>query len=64
LPWIIALFAVALLLVVLQDAFEVKLLPRRVHRHVRLTRFYFAYVWSAWSWLANACRVACAASAS
>jgi hypothetical protein len=28
LRWIIALFAIALLLVVLQDAFEVMLLPR------------------------------------
>jgi ion channel len=51
--WIIALFAVALVLVVLQDAFEVMLLPRRVHRHVRLTRFYFDHAWTGWSWLAN-----------
>jgi hypothetical protein len=50
--WIIALFAVALVLVVLQDAFEVMLLPRRVHRHVRLTRFYFDHAWTGWSWLA------------
>lgn len=51
--WIIALFAIALLLAVLQDAFEVMLLPRRVHRHVRLTRFYFDHAWIAWTWLAN-----------
>ena len=36
-----------------QDAFEVMRLPRRVHRHVRLTRFYFDHAWSGWSWLAN-----------
>jgi Ion channel len=53
LRWIIALFAIALLLAVLQDAFEVMLLPRRVHRHVRLTRFYFDHAWIAWTWLAN-----------
>jgi hypothetical protein len=57
-----SLFAVALLLVVLQDAFEVMLLPRRVHRHLRLTRFYFDHVWSAWSWLANRLQLACAGS--
>jgi hypothetical protein len=41
LPWIVAIVAVVLLIVVLQDAFEVMLLPRRVHRRFRLTRFYF-----------------------
>ena len=51
--WIIALFAAALVLVVLQDAFEVMLLPRRVQRRVRLTRFYFDHAWTGWSWLAK-----------
>ena len=46
-PWIIGLFAVAVLLLVLQDAFEVMLLPRRVTRHIRLTRFYFEKAWAA-----------------
>jgi hypothetical protein len=46
--WIVAILAIALLLLVFQDAFEVMLLPRRVHRQVRLTRFYFAAVWTAW----------------
>jgi hypothetical protein len=32
----------------IQDAFEVMLLPRRVHRRVRLTWFYFLGAWIAW----------------
>jgi Ion channel len=52
-PWIVGFFAVVLLLVVLQDAFEVMLLPRRVHRRFRLTRFYFDRAWAAWCWFAN-----------
>jgi hypothetical protein len=51
--WIIGLVAIVFLVVVLQDAFEVMLLPRRVHRRVRLTRFYFATAWNAWCWLAR-----------
>ena len=35
--------------IVLQDAFEVMLLPRRVNRRVRLTRNYFQFSWKAWS---------------
>ncbi|MEA2741308.1 MAG: hypothetical protein QOH05_4615 [Acetobacteraceae bacterium] len=46
--WIVAILAVVLLLCVFQDAFEVMLLPRRVHRRVRLTRFYFTAAWAAW----------------
>ncbi len=44
-----AITAVALLTVVLQDAFEVMLLPRRVHRRVRLTRFLFDLGWAVWT---------------
>jgi voltage-gated potassium channel Kch len=46
---IAAILAVGALGVVLQDAFEVMLLPRRVHRQIRLTRFYFKATWAAWS---------------
>jgi hypothetical protein len=45
---IAALIAAALLIFVFQDAFEVMLLPRRVHRRVRLTRFYFVGAWKLW----------------
>jgi hypothetical protein len=41
--------ALLLLALVLQDAFEVMLLPRRVSRKYRLTRLYFRVAWSAWS---------------
>jgi nitrate reductase NapE component len=48
LAWIIAILGTILLLAVLQDAFEVMLLPRRVHRRIRFTRFYFQAVWAIW----------------
>jgi len=51
--WIAAIPALALLALVLQDAFEVMLLPRRVHRRVRLTRFYFRAAWAIWSAVAR-----------
>jgi nitrate reductase NapE component len=44
-----ALAALLLLAVVLQDAFEVMLLPRRVTRKYRLTRLYFRVAWYGWS---------------
>ena len=50
---IAAVAATALLAIVLQDAFEVMLLPRRVHRRTRLTRFYFKASWAAWCALAR-----------
>jgi hypothetical protein len=42
-------------LIVLQDAFEVMLLPRRVRRELRFMRVYFRWTWAAWS--ATAVRV-------
>jgi hypothetical protein len=44
--------AVLLLGAVLQDAFEVMLLPRRVQRHLRLMRLFFRLSWGSWSWVA------------
>jgi len=38
--------------VVWWDAFETVVLPRTVSRRLRLTRFYFGFVWGGWSWLA------------
>jgi Ion channel len=46
--WIAIIPAIAVLCFVFQDAFEVMLLPRRVHGRVRLTRFYFLGAWIAW----------------
>ncbi|MBV9750418.1 MAG: hypothetical protein JO157_16555, partial [Acetobacteraceae bacterium] len=48
-----ALPALALLSLVLQDAFEVMLLPRRVQRRRRLVRVHFRATWAAWSSLAR-----------
>jgi hypothetical protein len=38
-----------LILVILGDAFETILLPRRVIRRIRLARLLFRYTWKAWS---------------
>lgn len=46
---IAGLFAVVLLALVLQDAFEVMLLPRRINRRVRFMGIYFRAAWAAWS---------------
>lgn len=43
-----------LLALVLQDAFEVMLLPRRIVRRWRLMRAYFRVTWTAWATLARA----------
>lgn len=39
---------VAVFLVVLWDAFEAIILPRRVTRKFRLTRFYYLFTWKTW----------------
>lgn len=47
-----AIFGVVLILVVLGDAFETIVLPRRVTRRVRLARLFFRCTWLPWSaWL-------------
>ena len=44
-----SILAMIVLTLVLQDAFEVMLLPRRVERQYRFTAIYFRFVWSNWS---------------
>jgi hypothetical protein len=44
-----ALGSIALILVVLWDAFEVIILPRRVTRKFRLTRLFYRSTWRPWS---------------
>jgi len=39
---------VAIFLIVLWDAFEAIILPRRVTRRFRLTRFYYLFTWKTW----------------
>jgi len=43
----------ALFLVVLWDAFEAIILPRRVTRKFRLTRFYYLVTWRSWKFYAR-----------
>ena len=48
---LLALVGAALIALMLQDTFEVVLLPRRVHRRMRIMRAYFMVTWGAWSML-------------
>ena len=52
--WFVLAGGCLLLSVVLQDAFEVMLLPRRVQRRVRLVRYFFHGTWAAWRAVAAA----------
>ncbi|MGH9518716.1 MAG: hypothetical protein ACRD2D_03665, partial [Terriglobales bacterium] len=39
--------------VLLRDAFETMILPRRLSAHFRLTRWYFRGFWPLWRWSAG-----------
>lgn len=43
--------SIALILIVLWDAFEVIILPRRVTRKFRLARLFYRSTWRPWSWV-------------
>jgi len=45
----LTLFGAILILVVLWEAFETIVFPRRVTRRVRLTRLFYRFTWKAWS---------------
>lgn len=45
--------SVVVLLVILHDAFEVMLLPRRVKSRLRIVRMFFRFTWLIWSKLAR-----------
>jgi Ion channel len=49
----VALIGLALIVGVLWDVFETIVLPRRVTRRFRLTRFYYRSVWAPWSAIAH-----------
>src|SRR5712692_3533397 len=49
---LIAILGVALVFLVLWDAFETIVLPRRVVRRVRLTRMFYRATWRPWSAMA------------
>jgi len=48
-PILLSIPGIALISLVLWEAFEVILLPRRVTRKYRFTRFYYRTVWRIWS---------------
>src|SRR5882762_3571849 len=50
---VIIVGAITLLLIVLHDAFEVMLLPRRVRSRLRIVRIFFRFTWWVWSSLAR-----------
>jgi len=45
----VALVAILLMLIILWDAFETIVLPRRVTRQIRLTRYVYRLTWAPWS---------------
>jgi len=47
------LAGVAIFYLVAWDAFEAIILPRRVTRKIRLTRFYYGFTWAAWKFHAG-----------
>ena len=51
------IFGLVLLVVILWDAFEVVILPRRVTRRFRLSRFFYQFSWFGWSRMVRLVRV-------
>jgi Ion channel len=47
--WVLAVLGVGLIGVVMWDAFETIVLPRRVTRRLRLTRLFYVLTWQPWS---------------
>ena len=47
------ILSIILLLLILWDAFEAIVLPRRVTRRFRFTRFFYRSTWLPWSWIAK-----------
>jgi hypothetical protein len=50
----VGVLAVILILVILLEAFETIILPRRVSRRFRLTRVFYLAIWKPWSGIARA----------
>jgi len=51
-----AIFGIVVILLVAQDAFETIVLPRRVARRIRITRFFFFVTWNMWKSLGRLMR--------
>jgi len=52
-PIFLAMLGAALIMLVLWEAFETIVLPRRVTRRVRLTRLFYRLTWRSWSTLVH-----------
>jgi hypothetical protein len=52
-PAVLVVASIFLLLLVLHDAFEVMLLPRRVKSRLRIVRLFFRFTWLLWSKIAR-----------
>ena len=50
---LVATASLAVIVLVLWDAFEAVLLPRRVTRNLRFARLYYVYAWTPWAALAR-----------
>ena len=50
----VGILAAALIFVILWEAFETIILPRRVSRRVRLTRYFYLLIWKPWAAAARA----------
>jgi len=55
-PILSGITAVALIFVIIWDAFETILVPRRIGRRIRLTRYFYMATWRAWRALARRIR--------
>lgn len=51
--FLVGLIGLVLIIVVLWDVFETIVLPRRVTRRFRLTRFFYRSIWAPWSVIAR-----------
>jgi len=51
-----AIVGIVVILLVAQDAFETIVLPRRVARRIRITRFFFIVTWNMWKFLGHLIR--------
>ncbi|HXG94984.1 MAG TPA: potassium channel family protein [Blastocatellia bacterium] len=50
---LIGIFGVALIAIVLLEAFEAIVLPRRVTRRFWLTKLFYRFTWEPWAWMAR-----------
>ncbi|MGA9640139.1 MAG: potassium channel family protein [Terriglobales bacterium] len=51
--WLATIAGVILIFVILLDAFETVVLPRRIQRTFRITAFFYRATWTRWMWVAR-----------